>query len=52
MRWTKRDWTSVIVGWIFGIAAYLLIPDQPSKLVLIFVIGFVTAWVTRQLIPH
>ena len=51
-RWTARDWTSVIIGWVCSMLAVVLIPVWPFKLVLVFVAGFVSAWIARLLIPH
>jgi hypothetical protein len=53
LRWTVRDWTSVIIGWICGVAAYLAIsPHEPMKLFLVFASGFISAWIVRLAIPR
>ena len=51
MRWTTRDKASVVIGWVCGIAAVILVPEQPWKLLEVFSAGFVSAWIVRQLIP-
>jgi hypothetical protein len=50
MRWTVRDWTSVVIGWVCGAAMVVLLPEEPWKLLLVFSAGFVSAWLTRLII--
>lgn len=52
MRWTLRDWTSVMIGWICGCCAVVLLPAEPWKMPAVFAAGFVSAWIARLLIPH
>lgn len=52
LNWTPRDWTSVIVGWVCAIAAAIFLPNEPWKFMAVFVAGFVSAWIIRQLIPR
>jgi hypothetical protein len=51
-NWTARDWGGVVVGWSWGVAAYLLVPGGDTKVLLVFLAGFTGAWITRLLIPR
>jgi hypothetical protein len=52
MKWTVRDWTSVVIGWLCAVITMLLLPAEPWRLVAIFAAGFLSAWIARLLIPH
>jgi hypothetical protein len=45
--WTTHDWTSLVIGWLSGIAAYALLPESGFKILLIFLIGFLAVWIVR-----
>lgn len=48
--WTKRDWASVAIGWICGLAAFFLLPSNDYKALEVFLFGFASGWITRRII--
>lgn len=52
LNWTARDWVGVVIGWFCGGLMFLLIPESPGKLILVFVAGFVGAFFARGVIPR
>lgn len=52
LKWEARDWISAIIGWSCAAAVALLLPDNPWRFGLIFLVGFCSTWIVRSLIPH
>lgn len=46
----KRDWASLGIGWSCGFLVYFLVPEFPWKILLVFLAGFVAAFIVRELI--
>ena len=48
LKWTARDWTSAIAGWICAMAVFIFVPlEQPWKLVAVFLAGFVSTFIVQ-----
>jgi hypothetical protein len=45
--WTSHDWTSWVIGWLSGTAAYALLPESGFKILIVFLLGFFAAWIVR-----
>jgi hypothetical protein len=38
---------TILIGWLSGITAYVLLPESGLKILLSFLVGFLAAWIIR-----